>query len=146
MKKLLILFFCLVTVSLTAKADDDKPIDFKQLPQQAQQFVKQHFNGVMVSLVKMESDFLDKSYEVIFSNGSKVEFNKKGVWKEVNCKYSVVPDAVIPVQIRNYVSKNYPNVKILKIEKEDRQRHEVELSNGLDLKFDSKFNLIDIDN
>ena len=39
----------------------------------------------------MESDWFDKSYDVIFTNGDKLEFDKKGVWTEVNCKYSAVP-------------------------------------------------------
>ncbi|MCZ2607976.1 PepSY-like domain-containing protein, partial [Bacteroides fragilis] len=40
---------------------------------------------------------------------------------------------------------NYPDAKVLKIER-DKTDYEVKLSNGWELKFDSKFNLIDIDN
>ena len=140
MKKLVFLLVCLFTLQTVARADDDKPIQVTQMPQQAQQFIKQHFADSKVALAKMESDFFYKSYEVIFTNGDKVEFDNKGNWEEVNCKYSAVPAAIIPATIQN----NYPDAKILKIER-DKKDYEVKLSNRTELKFDLKFNLIDID-
>ena len=74
-----------------------------------------------------------------------VEFTKNGEWKDVECKYGEVPAAIVPQQIRDYVAKNYPDRKITAIDR-DRRDYEVELDNGLDLKFDLKFRLIDIDN
>lgn len=146
MKKNLTLLLCLFAMQISVNASDDKPISFEQLPAQSQQLIKKHFQNQSIALVKMESEFLDKSYEVIFTNGNKIEFDKKGVWKEIDCKYTQLPSAIIPVEIQNYVSKNYSDTKITKIEKESRGCHEIELGNGLDLKFDSKYNLIDIDN
>ena len=93
---------------------------------------------------KMETDWLDKSYDVIFTDGNKLEFDKQGNWKEINCKYSAVPAGVIPAQILKYVSENYPDAKVLKIER-DKKDYEVKLSNRWELKFDLQFNLIDID-
>lgn len=87
----------------------------------------------------------DKDYKVVFVNGAKVEFAKNGEWKDVECKYGEVPAAIVPQQIRDYVTKNYPKNKIVAIDR-DRRDYEVELDNGLDLKFDLKFRLIDIDN
>jgi glucan biosynthesis protein len=138
MKKLVFLLVCFFTLQTVARADDDKPIQVTQMPQQAQQFIKQHFADSKVALAKMESDFFYKSYEVIFTNGDKVE------WEEVNCKYSAVPTAIIPATIQKYVTTNYPDAKILKIER-DKKDYEVKLSNRTELKFDLKFNLIDID-
>ena len=145
MKKLVFLLVCLFTLQTVARADDDKPIQVTQMPQPAQQFIKQHFADSKVALAKMESDFFYKSYEVIFTNGDKVEFDNKGNWEEVNCKYSSVPTAIIPAAIQKYVATNYPDAKILKIER-DKKDYEVKLSNRTELKFDLKFNLIDIDN
>ncbi len=144
MKKLVFLLVCLFTLQTVARADDDKPIQVTQMPQPAQQFIKQHFADSKVALAKMESDFFYKSYEVIFTNGDKVEFDNKGNWEEVNCKYSSVPTAIIPAAIQKYVATNYPDAKILKIER-DKKDYEVKLSNRTELKFDLKFNLIDID-
>lgn len=145
MKKLVFLLACLFTLSTVAKADDDKPIQITQMPKTAQQLIKQHFSDSKVALAKMENDFLSKSYEVIFTNGDKVEFDKKGNWKEVDCKHSFVPTAVVPMTIMQYITTNYPDTKILKIER-DKKDYELKLSNRTELKFDLNFNLIDIDN
>lgn len=145
MKKVLILLVCLFTLQTVAWADNDKPIRITQLPKQAQSFIKSYFANSKVALAKMETDWLDKSYDVIFTNGDKLEFDKKGAWTEINCKYSSVPIDVIPDSIRKYVSTNYSDAKVLKIEK-DKHDYEVKLSNGLEIKFDLKFNVIDIDN
>lgn len=145
MKKLVCLFVCLFTLQAVARADDDKPIQVTQMPQPAQQFIKQHFPSGKVALAKMESDFLYKSYEVLFTDGSKIEFDKKGKWTEVDCKNGAVPTAIIPAAIQKYVITNYPDAEITKIEL-DKKEYEVKLSNRTELKFDLKCNLIDIDN
>lgn len=146
MKKVLFTLVALFVLSVTAvRADNDKPIQVSEMPQAAQNFIRAHFSGVTVALAKAETGFLDKSYEVIFSNGSKVEFDKKGIWTEVDCKQTEVPASVLSTSIRNYVSANHPSEKVLKIER-DRGEYEVKLSGGLELTFDSKYRLIDIGN
>lgn len=145
MKKLFVLFVSLFAVLSVVKADDDKAIHVDQLPSQAKQFISQYFSGSKVAVAKMEKDFFDKNYDVIFADGNKVEFNKEGVWREVDCRYSIVPAAIIPSAIRSYVSSHYAEAKIVQIER-DRRDYEVKLDNGMKLKFDLKFNLIDIDN
>ena len=142
MKKILALLVCLLTISTGVRADDDRPVRFDQLPAKAQAYVKKYFPQEKVALAKMEKDFFDKKYEVIFANSSKVEFFKDGTWKEVD---STVPEAVIPEAILRYVKATYPDHKVVKIEKEDRG-YEAKLANGMKLEFDNKFNLIDIDN
>lgn len=132
------------TLQTVAWADDDKPIQVNQLPQQAQTFISTYFANSKVAMAKMETDLFDKSYEVIFTNGDKVEFDRKGAWKEVSCKYSAVPNEVVPSAIREYVIANYPDTRILRLEK-DKRDYEVKLSNGWEIKFDLKFNVIDLD-
>lgn len=144
MKKLVFLLVCIFALQTVARADDDKPIQVTQMPLQAQQFIKQHFANGKVALAKMESDFFYKSYEVIFNNGDKVEFGNKGDWEEVNCRHKSVPTAIVPAAVRKYVTTNYPDTKILVIER-DNKGYEVELSNRTELKFDLKYNLVDID-
>lgn len=145
MKKVLLLVVCLFTLQTVAWADDDKPIQVNQLPQAAQTFIKTYFSNHKVAMAKVETDWFDKSYDVIFTNGDKLEFDKKGVWTEVNCKYSEVPVAVVPDAIKKYATTNYPEAKIIKIER-DKHDYEVKLTNGWEIKFDMKFNVIDIDN
>lgn len=146
MKKFAILLLCMtVGFVSTMKADNDKPISFEQLPAQSKELIKKHFANQSIALVKLERDFFEKKYEVILTNGNKVEFDSKGAWKEIDCKYREVPPDLIPKQITDFVKKNYPDLKITKIEKKSRNRHEVELINDLELEFDANFNLIDID-
>lgn len=144
MKKLLFLLVCLFALQTVARADDDKPIQINQMPQQAQLFIKKYFADSKVALAKMESDLLNKSYDVIFTDGNKVEFDKKGNWKEVDCKYSSVPAAIIPETIQKYIKTNYPDTKVVKMER-DKKEYEVKLTNRTELKFDMDFNLLDID-
>lgn len=145
MKKMMTTMVCFLALHVSAWATDDKPIDFKQLPAKSQQIIKKYYPDQSIALVKMESDFLDKSYDVIFTNGDKIEFDRRGEWVEITSRYSEVPKDVVPKQIREYVEKNYPNVKINKIEKEFRSCLDIELANGIELRFDSKFRPIAVD-
>lgn len=143
MKKFMFLLMCVLTMQV-AMADNDKPITFEQLPQTAQQFVKQNFPDLKIAFVKMEKDWFDTEYSVMFLNGDKIDFQKDGQWKEIKCRRSTVPMQVVPAQIRNHVKTNYPDADVLSIEK-DRYEYEVRLSNFWELKFDLKYNLIDMD-
>lgn len=144
MKKLALLLACILAFNLAALANDDKPIKVEQLPQTSQQFIKKHFAGKGIAIAKVESGIIEKSYDVIFTNGDKLEFDRKGLWTDIDCKYSEVPASVVPKQIADYVKQNHKDVKIIKIERE-RNRHDVDLSNGWELTFDKNFNVVDID-
>ena len=145
MKKLLILAAAVFALGTsTVSADNDRPISVSELPEKAQQFIRQYFPNEKVSFAKMERELFDTTYEVIFTSSSKVEFLKNGDWKEVDCKYSTVPAAIIPQQIAQYVSQYYPDTSVVQIDR-DKRDYEVKLTNGLELTFDLKFNLIDID-
>ena len=144
MKKII---FVLATIMMTAgiaSADNDRIIAFDQLPAKAREFVKQYFPSEKVSYVKEESDFMELSYEVVFAQGTKVEFSGQGEWKEVDCRYSTLNEKLVPAQIRDYVSKNFPDTKFVKIEKGYRG-YEVKLTNRLELTFDAEYRLVDID-
>ena len=146
MKKLTIIFasLALMASSVSAFAGNDRIITVAELPAASQQFIKAHFAGVEVSYAKVDEEMFDKDYKVVFVNGSKVEFAKNGAWKEVDCKYGEVPAAIVPQQIRDYVAKNFAGRKIVSIDR-DKRDWEVKLDNGLDLKFDLQFRLIEID-
>lgn len=145
MKKLAFLFVCLFTLSLNVSASNDKPIQVTEMPKAAQQFIKNHFANLSVAMAKMETEFMSKSYDVIFTNGDKVEFDKKGNWTNVDCEHTQVPQAVIPMAIQKYLAKNYPDAYVLKIELTDRKGYDVDLNNGFDIEFDKRFNVIEID-
>lgn len=144
MKKLFLLLACIGAFATTALADNKKAITVEELPANAQTFIKTYFPDATVMFARMEPGFFGNEYDVYFNEGCTVEFNSKGEWKEVDCKRSRVPMAIIPKEIYNYVSSNRPELYITKIER-DMRDYEVELNNGSELKFDLKFNLVDYD-
>ena len=133
-----------IATLFTAKADNDKPITFDKLPANSQNFIRQYFNERDISYAKVDNELFDRSYEVFFVNGSKVEFDKKGEWEVVDCLSERVPSGVVPDQLEAFVEKRHPGLAIVKIDK-DKRDYEIELSNGLEIKFDLKFNLIGYD-
>ena len=145
MKKIIIYaMIAFIFGTATAYADNDRPIEVNQLPQKSQQFINQHFPDEKVAYAKKERDFLKTKYEVVFTNGSKIEFRKDGEWKEIDCKYTKVPDAIIPPKIMTFVTTNYEGAAITEIDR-DKRDYEIKLTNGLELTFDLKFNLIEVD-
>ena len=131
MKKLVMMLVCMFAVHTMVMADNDKPIEVSQLPAKAQTFIKTYFKNHKVALAKMESGVFYKSYDVVFTNGEKVEFDKAGEWKEVRCRQSEVPAQVVPEAI-------------LEIEF-DHNEYEIKLSNRWEITFDSQMRVIDID-
>lgn len=85
-----------------------------------------------------------KSYDVVLKNGTKLEFDKKGNLTEVECKQGTVPYRLIPQAIKNYLKANYPRQTVKKLEIK-KNEYEVELANGLELTFNNRFQLVDMD-
>lgn len=136
---------CLFVVSVNAVASSDKPIDVSELPQTARQILKKDFSKMKIALAKKEPGIFDTTYDIIFTNGDKVEFDRSGNWTELKCRYSQVPARLVPSAISNYAKRNYPGTKILEIER-DRSEYDVKLSNGMEVTFNTKFQVVDIDN
>ncbi len=128
----------------TAKADNDKIITVEQLPAESREFLQKYFQNVEVSYVKVEQEFMDKSYEVLLQNGSKVEFDRQGKWDNVECRKNAIPAGIVPAPIDDFVKKNHPGQIILKIDR-DNNGYEIDLGNKLELKFDKKYNLVSYD-
>lgn len=131
-----------VLFSATACADKNKPIQVNELPAKAQTVLTTHFSGQKVALTIKENGF--DGYDVVLQNGTKLEFDRKGNLTEVDCKQGTVPAKLIPQPIKSYVQANYSGQNIKKMEI-DKGKHEIELSNGLDITFNKRFKVIDID-
>lgn len=137
MKKLLLLITLILSVSISGYAFDKYSLDRNDLPEAAREFLEKHFPKAKVGMIKTDKHLLKKTdYDVKLVNGTKIEFNNSGKWTSVDCKNSAVPEAIIPKAIRTYVSKNYPDVKIVKIEKSPT-KYEVELSDDVELTFNA---------
>ena len=143
-RKLMIAICCMVSCNMVANAGNDKPIAVNALPVKAQALLSNHFNNQKVMLATIESGVVSRSYDVVLQNGTKLEFDKKGNLKEIDCKLGIVSALLIPQAIKNYLKDNYAGQSVKKIEM-NKNEYEVELTNGLDLTFNKHFQLIDID-
>lgn len=135
MKKF-ILFFTLIISVISVSARSNYSHNVADLPMAAQTTLKNNFKASL-SHIKIEKDFGKVSeYDVILTDGSEITFDRNGNWKEIEVKNtSSIPSALIPVAIDTYVKNNQKKVKITGIEK-SRSGYEVELSNGVEMKFD----------
>ncbi len=139
MKKLFFVvaaMFCVVAASA-----QEKMIEVSQLPQTAKTFISTHYKSDKVTIATAER----KEYKVLFESGTKVEFDAKGEWKEVENKRKVaIPNAIVPANIAKMVKAKFPKNIIVTIEK-DGKFVDVELDNGVELKFNSKGELVELD-
>ena len=116
MKKIIMLL-ALMVVSIGIARADKYTINRDALPETAQAMLKEHFPKAKIGMIKVDKHLLKKTdYDVRLVNGTKIEFNNSGKWTSVDCKNRAVPSGLIMKPIRNYVSKNFTDVKIVKIQ------------------------------
>ena len=143
MKHLLVIVAAAVLFSATAMADN-KPVTFEKLPTAARQFVNTNFPNAEVLRVMQDDDLICPDYFVALAGGVKIDFSHNGALEKVESERAGVPDSIVPVQIRDYVSSHYPGSVILEYEV-GRKGYEVKLSNRMELKFNQGFHLMKID-
>ena len=102
--------------------------------------LKKHFAGKTPMIITADWD----DYKVVYNTGEKVEFRKNGEWKELSCTGKGVPTALIPAQIKANVKSSFPGAVIIKIDR-DRDGYDVKLNNGMELEFNKRFQLVDMD-
>ncbi len=129
-----------ICLPLTLMADNDQVITFDRLPATAQAMLKQNFADKVPLVITADWD----DYKVMYTNGDKVEFDKKGNWRDIECKTSQVPAALIPAQIVANVNATFPGATITEID-QDRRGYSVKLSNGLELEYNRSFQIVELD-
>lgn len=148
MKTIIISLFAvlsmLVPSAASANTGGEKAISSDRLPKAALQTIKTHLPGRKVAIAKVKTELFSKEYTVIFTNGEKIEFDGRGRWTEVKCKRSAVPASLVPQPIGWYIRENYPDCRILEIERDDDE-YEVKLSNYVEVTFDTDYNVTDVD-
>lgn len=87
-----------------------KKIEVTELPKPAQEFLKKHFSNTSVESAKKDAEHGEKGYEVKLKDGIEVEFWKDGSYREVDGDDKPIPTEFIPKSVKEYVTKNYPNV------------------------------------
>ena len=147
-RKILLLSVSAVLFSLSACDSDDKMTNKDgeiELPSTTRTFLDVCFPGQAIVNTHKDND----EYKVYFKN-YKIEFDRNGVWKQVDGKqkqgdYKAIPQFFLneemPEEIAMWIMLNYPNTFVVEIEKERENGiytgYDIELSNGTDdLHFD----------
>lgn len=127
MKKSIIV---LLILSVTSFLFADKRISPKKIPQNASDFISEHFPSSRIRHVDIDDDL----YEVKLDSGVKIEFNIDGTWEEITGRRGL-PTTMLPEAAVEYLLKTYPNVNVVKIEQNYNNFYEVELKNDLEIYF-----------
>ena len=131
-------------VSLGLYAANDRVIQSKQLPKAAQLFLAKHFAGRAVSLAKEDRDFSGTTYDVRLADGTELEFTSAGEWKEVDGNHTALPLTFIPAQLVKTIQSQHAGDAIVHIERK-RRGYQVELASGLEVLFNTRFQLVGYD-
>lgn len=147
MKKILFAAAALLLAGATTATYADgreRPITLDKLPVASQTFLKTHFADLTLAYAVEDPQFIGSEYEVTYTDRTEVDFRSDGEWSSVERKYAPVPASIVPAEIAESVAGSFNGQTVRKIER-DKFSWEVELSNGLEIKFDRQFQVIDID-
>ena len=142
MKKIVMSIIGLVFFAFVSLADD-RPVTYDQLPAPAKAFIEANFNGQKVTFASKDDDLILPDYNVLMADGTQIEFSNSGSLKKVSSKNGISAE-LVPVTIREYVAAHYPEAGYLEYEV-GRRTYEVKLTNRMELKFNSNFNVIEVD-
>lgn len=132
-------YFKLILVSLAvfafSPANSQKSyLTGNDIPKQISAYIQKYFPEIKINRVKKEVKPLKTEYEVYLLSGAELEFDGNFNVKEIKSR-SGIPQNVLPVNIQNYLSANYPNANV-KEWSVKKNGHKVELKKGPDLYFD----------
>ncbi len=145
MKKILIVFA--IFVSAVAANAEDKVITFGELPQSAQDFSNATFKGKKIASAQRETILfgaITDGYKVVFTDGTKIEFDSDGNWTEISAKTSVVPSELVPDRIAKYVAENFKGSPVIELQKKS-YGYKIKLASNSELKFNQNYIFIGLD-
>ena len=132
LRSLVPMLLCGAFLLLSAGCDDEKQIGYGKLPAAAQAFIEHYFPECQVVSAEREKDDGGKEYQVTLCNGTQIEFDARGDWTSVDCKFSLLPEGIIPEPIRADLATRYPEAAVHKIERQ-LGGYELSLSNAKQL-------------
>ncbi|WP_427846121.1 PepSY-like domain-containing protein [Campylobacter troglodytis] len=123
----LVFIFLFVLLSLKA----DLIISSDALPERIKSFIQTHFKA-QIALVQMDK----KSYEIYLTDGTELEFDTLGNWKEIESKLSPISFSILPANIASIIQKQFPQAILIELERKINY-YKIKLSNGIKLKIDA---------
>lgn len=142
--KRLFFVFMLALVPMFSMADGR--LSKEPLPEKISDFLSTHFSNVKVAFYKIERNILRiESYDVILTDGTDLEFDRRGNWLEIDGEKNALPLTVIQTPILSYIKERFPDNYVVSLDKKKNNKLEVQLNNGWELLFDEEFNIVNID-
>jgi hypothetical protein len=139
-----ILFLVIIFLFSVRLFSEERQIQISQLPEKSQLIISSYFKDYSIISVVVEKRASLTQYEVLFSDGDKIQFNKEGKWTEIKCNKHAVPDNFVPYKIKEVISTSFSENYVTEIEHDDKL-YEIVLDNKIELTFNSSCRLIDID-
>ena len=140
MKKIL---FTLLTIMLLASSvnaqNRKRVIDPDNLPTPSIELIQKHWPSCAIDFAYING----KEYEALLTDGTIIQFDSKGIWKEMKCTDGL-PVTLVPGYITRYIVERFPKQLIIDCEKL-KGGYEVTLTNGLEIQFDFRGNVTHVD-
>ncbi len=138
----------LATATVALAGPDEKFITVDKLPPSAQKFLTAHYATVAVLSVQKDID-KDKDYEVLLKDGTQIEFDQAGKFKDLEVgagsKLPASVAATFPAGVTAYLKDNYPDAVITSVERDGKGIKLGFLGKDLELVFDKKGNYLGAD-
>lgn len=138
-RKLLAFFPILLGVWMLSSCDDEKKIDFGDLPSEARSFIENYFLSADILSIVQEKEDGRKEYQVKLSNGTDMEFDEDGEWTNIECYFSPLPTGILPANVITKVEELHPEAYINGVEKE-LGGYVVEVTDAGGIDWDMRFN------
>lgn len=91
-----------------SSCDDEKSIDYADLPSGARTLIETYFDADVVSVIRDKDDGT-KEYEVRLSDGTEMLFDEGGTWLSIECYSSPMPTGFLLPNIATEVSQRHPD-------------------------------------
>ena len=140
MKQFLLTLAAILLFAGTAQAvGPKKVIDPDRLPKNAIELIQKHWPSCAIDFAYING----KEYEALLTDGTIIQFDSKGKWKEMKCTDGL-PVTLVPGYITRYIVNRFPKQLIIDCEKL-KGGYEVTLTNGLEIQFDLRGNVTHVD-
>lgn len=152
MKRIILSVAAVIAVAMatvSCNSDDNNTtetiIQEAELPVQAKSFIDSYFGSYTVLKIERDTRSVEEYYEVHLTDGTQIDFDKEGVWTEVDGNGRTIPTGFIHPQIVAYITANHPTTSVESIGKEV-YGFNVDLLNNLDLRFNGTGDFLGMEN
>ena len=86
----------LVLLVMASCGGSGKDISYDALPEKARQFIGLYFQDMECVRIVQKKDNGTTGFEAYLTGGAKLEFDWRGEWTSLDCKFSALPNGILP--------------------------------------------------